>query len=256
MLVDRGVLCGYMCVCRYLAVCVDTDLPSTPCQQWLDANTPHTRSQAARTSSAGGGPSTGFSQPTTPALPPHRTSDGYLPEFMDRWTAVMRPQPPQPAAPPPPPPEPAAGGFWNWQHFLPHTPGPYMSPHGPIGTPSQRMGTYLPPHLRGMGHEGAYMQGVGGPAQQGYAGLDRAGEPKAPRIPFYELRIYSLDGPTFGQIVAARPIRAAQCLTSIQFSPTSQHLLVAYGRRHINLCSLLQHEGHLTPVHTALEVFR
>lgn len=47
----------------------------------------------------------------------------------------------------------------------------------------------------------------------------------------YEVRIYSLEaGAEFGSVVRARPVRAAHCLTSIQFSPTSQHLLLAYGR--------------------------
>lgn len=51
----------------------------------------------------------------------------------------------------------------------------------------------------------------------------------------YELRIYSLEEATFGSVLASRAIRAAHCLTSIQFSPTSEHLLLAYGRRHGSL---------------------
>ncbi|XP_020259919.1 uncharacterized protein LOC109836433 isoform X3 [Asparagus officinalis] len=51
----------------------------------------------------------------------------------------------------------------------------------------------------------------------------------------YELRIYSLEEATFGSILASRAIRAAHCLTSIQFAPTSEHLLLAYGRRHGSL---------------------
>jgi activator-of-BECN1-regulated-autophagy protein 1 len=68
--------------------------------------------------------------------------------------------------------------------------------------------------------------------------------------------VYSLDGPTFGQVLQARPIHAAHCLTSIQFSPTSTHLLLAYGRRHVSLCSLMVSEAQVTPVHTVLEVYR
>ncbi|WJX78214.1 hypothetical protein P8452_61460 [Trifolium repens] len=51
----------------------------------------------------------------------------------------------------------------------------------------------------------------------------------------YELRIYSLEEATFGLVLASRAIRAAHCLTSIQFSPTSEHILLAYGRRHGSL---------------------
>lgn len=47
----------------------------------------------------------------------------------------------------------------------------------------------------------------------------------------HQVRIYSLEaGPGFGAVLRARPVRAAHCLTSIQFSPTSEHLLLAYGR--------------------------
>ncbi|KAJ9510302.1 hypothetical protein QJQ45_015777 [Haematococcus lacustris] len=73
----------------------------------------------------------------------------------------------------------------------------------------------------------------------------------------YELRVYSVaSGPSFGQVVAARPLLAAHCLTSLQFSPTSEHLLLAYGRRHLSLCSLVLEAGGLTPVHTVMEVYR
>lgn len=50
--------------------------------------------------------------------------------------------------------------------------------------------------------------------------------------------MFSLSGESFGAVVGAKAIRAAHCLTSIQFSPTSQHLLLAYGR-----CA------HLTQLH-------
>ena len=46
----------------------------------------------------------------------------------------------------------------------------------------------------------------------------------------YEVRIYSISGSSFGEIVWAKRIRAAHCLTSLQFSPTSEHILLAYGR--------------------------
>ncbi|KAL8121996.1 hypothetical protein AgCh_018650 [Apium graveolens] len=73
----------------------------------------------------------------------------------------------------------------------------------------------------------------------------------------YELRIYSMEEATFGLVLASRAIRAAHCLTSIQFSPTSEHLLLAYGRRHSSLLKSVVIDGETTvPVYTILEVYR
>ncbi|CAO2198055.1 unnamed protein product [Urochloa humidicola] len=73
----------------------------------------------------------------------------------------------------------------------------------------------------------------------------------------YELRVFSLEEATFGDILASRAIRAAHCLTSIQFSPTSEHILLAYGRRHGSLLRSLVMEGdNGIPVYTILEVYR
>ena len=36
--------------------------------------------------------------------------------------------------------------------------------------------------------------------------------------------------PHFGEVLASRPIKAAHCLTAIQISPGSRHILLAYGR--------------------------
>ncbi|XP_035821212.1 uncharacterized protein [Zea mays] len=73
----------------------------------------------------------------------------------------------------------------------------------------------------------------------------------------YELRVYSLEEETFGDILASRAIRAAHCLTSIQFSPTSEHILLAYGRRHSSLLRSIVVEGENgIPVYTILEVYR
>ncbi|KAK8453392.1 hypothetical protein SEVIR_5G278100v4 [Setaria viridis] len=73
----------------------------------------------------------------------------------------------------------------------------------------------------------------------------------------YELRVYSLEEATFGDILASRAIRAAHCLTSIQFSPTSEHILLAYGRRHGSLLRSIVMEGdNGIPVYTILEVYR
>ncbi|PIN05723.1 WD40 repeat-containing protein [Handroanthus impetiginosus] len=73
----------------------------------------------------------------------------------------------------------------------------------------------------------------------------------------YELRIYSLEESTFGTVLASRAIRAAHCLTSIQFSPTSEHLLLAYGRRHSSLLKSVVIDGDTTvPIYTILEIYR
>ncbi|XP_077229920.1 uncharacterized protein LOC143862725 [Tasmannia lanceolata] len=73
----------------------------------------------------------------------------------------------------------------------------------------------------------------------------------------YELRIYSLEEATFGLVLASRAIRAAHCLTSIQFSPTSEHILLAYGRRHSSLLRSIVVDGDTTvPIYTILEVYR
>ncbi|XP_057424462.1 uncharacterized protein LOC130718039 isoform X3 [Lotus japonicus] len=73
----------------------------------------------------------------------------------------------------------------------------------------------------------------------------------------YELRIYSLEEETFGSVLVSRAIRAAHCLTSIQFSPTSEHILLAYGRRHGSLLKSIIIDGETTlPIYTVLEVYR
>ncbi|KAL5538878.1 hypothetical protein UlMin_043121 [Ulmus minor] len=73
----------------------------------------------------------------------------------------------------------------------------------------------------------------------------------------YELRIYSLEEATFGKVLVSRAIRAAHCLTSIQFSPTSEHILLAYGRRHVSLLKSIVLDGETTlPIYTVLEVYR
>mmetsp|Transcript_1199 Transcript_1199/g.3966 ORF Transcript_1199/g.3966 Transcript_1199/m.3966 type:complete len:415 (+) Transcript_1199:126-1370(+) len=87
------------------------------------------------------------------------------------------------------------------------------------------------------------------------AAADAEGRPVQQMV--YELRVYSLEDERFGEVLAARAVRAAHCLTSIQFSPTSDHLLLAYGRRHISLLRSLVHgSGSIIPVHTILEVYR
>ena len=73
----------------------------------------------------------------------------------------------------------------------------------------------------------------------------------------YELRVYSLEpGRSFGEVLSARAIRAAHCLTSVQFSPDGEHVLVAYGRRHASLLLLVADGGRCVAVHTVLETYR
>ncbi|KAF6159374.1 hypothetical protein GIB67_032145 [Kingdonia uniflora] len=73
----------------------------------------------------------------------------------------------------------------------------------------------------------------------------------------YEHRVYYLEEATFGSVLASRAIRAAHCLTSIQFSPTSEHILLAYGRRHSSLLRSIVIDGEtLVPIYTILEVYR
>ncbi|XP_076894779.1 uncharacterized protein LOC143547180 [Bidens hawaiensis] len=81
--------------------------------------------------------------------------------------------------------------------------------------------------------------------------------PLSARQVMYELRIYSLEEATFGSVLISRPIRAAHCLTSIQFSPTSEHILLAYGRRHSSLLKSIVINGDSSlSIYTVLEVYR
>ncbi|KAM7521766.1 hypothetical protein LguiA_011668 [Lonicera macranthoides] len=81
--------------------------------------------------------------------------------------------------------------------------------------------------------------------------------PFSARQVMYELRIYSLEEPTFGSVLISTAIRAAHCLTSIQFSPTSEHILLAYGRRHSSLLKSIVINGETSlPIYTVLEVYR
>ncbi|CDY32529.1 BnaA09g50670D [Brassica napus] len=73
----------------------------------------------------------------------------------------------------------------------------------------------------------------------------------------YELRVYSLEKETFGSVLVSRAIRAAHCLTSIQFSPNSEHVLLAYGRRHGSLLKSIVSDGETTShFFTVLEIYR
>ncbi|XP_076944564.1 uncharacterized protein LOC143615282 [Bidens hawaiensis] len=81
--------------------------------------------------------------------------------------------------------------------------------------------------------------------------------PISARQVMYELSIYSLEEATFGSVLISRPVRAAHCLTSIQFSPTSDHILLAYGRRHSSLLKSIVINGDSSlSIYTVLEVYR
>ena len=45
-----------------------------------------------------------------------------------------------------------------------------------------------------------------------------------------QVQVLGLEGPDCGQVLATAPVPAPHCLTSIQFSPSSRLLLLAYGR--------------------------
>ncbi|KAJ6825073.1 uncharacterized protein M6B38_378410 [Iris pallida] len=104
----------------------------------------------------------------------------------------------------------------------------------------------------------------GDPGLQSQMHLDATGAATSPtrhpcsaRQVMYELRVYSLEEATFGSVLASRAIRAAHCLTSIQFSPTSEHILLAYGRRHSSLLRSIVIDGETAiPIYTILEVYR
>ncbi|XVF32299.1 hypothetical protein REPUB_Repub17cG0070200 [Reevesia pubescens] len=93
--------------------------------------------------------------------------------------------------------------------------------------------------------------------QEGGAATSPTRHPISAHQVVYELRIYSLEKATFGSVLVSRAIRAAHCLTSIQFSPTSEHILLAYGRRHGSLLTSIVIDGKTTsPIYTVLEVYR
>ncbi|CAH8358124.1 unnamed protein product [Eruca vesicaria subsp. sativa] len=73
----------------------------------------------------------------------------------------------------------------------------------------------------------------------------------------YELRVYSLQKESFASVLVSREIRAAHCLTSIQFSPTSEHILLSYGRHHSSLLNSIVSDGATTSqFFTVLEIYR
>lgn len=73
----------------------------------------------------------------------------------------------------------------------------------------------------------------------------------------FEVRIFSLDGDSLGETHKSFRIRAAHCLTSVQFSPCGKHVLLAYGKKHSSLLRslIVAEEGALIPLHTILEIF-
>ncbi|KAL9158681.1 hypothetical protein ABFS82_08G085200 [Erythranthe guttata] len=80
-------------------------------------------------------------------------------------------------------------------------------------------------------------------------------DPRPQRV-IYELRIYSLEKNTFGLVLESGAIRDAHCLTSIQFSPTSHHMVLAYGAQHgpVRRNYVIDGDERVT-VHTILEIY-
>lgn len=73
----------------------------------------------------------------------------------------------------------------------------------------------------------------------------------------YELKVISLESETFGDVIRSRPISAGHCLTSVQFSPGSDMILLSYGRKHHSLVRELVSRGQtVAKIHTLLEVYR
>lgn len=84
--------------------------------------------------------------------------------------------------------------------------------------------------------------------------LDR----RTPGLPafVYELRVISLEKQTFGEVLRSRAISAGHCLTSVQFSPGSDMILLSYGRKHASLLRCLELNGTtVAQIHTLLELY-
>lgn len=256
----RTVLCSEMGAhfsrCgRYLAVAVQADTPSEACEAWLQR-------QAAAAAASAPAPSTHQQCPPSPHMPdaPHRhmappspapshgtTADDL--QFQMELESGMVGGVPTPT--------PGAHTRTFMRQAISAAFGHSTGASSGATTSSLHMSRWGVPAAQAAAGTGAGRpnQAASGSSSSGIGAAASASTASA-RGPLFELRVYSLEGPTFGQILHARPIRAAHCLTSIQFSPTSDHLLVAYGRRHLTLCSLLLDGGYLTPVHTVLEVYR
>ena len=71
----------------------------------------------------------------------------------------------------------------------------------------------------------------------------------------YELQVFSLVASNFGQVIASRPVMCANNLTSVQFSPCSEHILIAYGRKNDRLKALAAPEDEQGD-HLILEIYR
>eukprot|EP01025_Chloroclados_australasicus_P033560 TRINITY_DN3426_c0_g1_i1.p1 TRINITY_DN3426_c0_g1~~TRINITY_DN3426_c0_g1_i1.p1 ORF type:complete len:700 (-),score=69.59 TRINITY_DN3426_c0_g1_i1:4159-6258(-) len=71
----------------------------------------------------------------------------------------------------------------------------------------------------------------------------------------YELRVYSIESRA---LLWRRAVRVGMCLTSVQWSPSSDYLLVAYGRKHIALLreSVDRSDGSVSTTHTIMEIYK
>ncbi|CAD7696597.1 unnamed protein product [Ostreobium quekettii] len=73
----------------------------------------------------------------------------------------------------------------------------------------------------------------------------------------YELKLFSLERSTMGQVIRSRPVSAGHCLTSIQFSPDCSLVLLSYGKKHESLVRDLVARGQaIGKIRTLLEVYR
>jgi len=89
---------------------------------------------------------------------------------------------------------------------------------------------------------------------EAFPSLDR----RVPGLPafLYELRVISLEKQNFGQVLRSRAISAGHCLTSVQFSPGSDMILLSYGRKHASLLRCLELNGAtVAQIHTLLELY-
>ena len=72
----------------------------------------------------------------------------------------------------------------------------------------------------------------------------------------YELRVISLEKQNFGEILRSRQISAGHCLTSVQFSPGSDMILLSYGKKHASLLRSVEMNGAtVAQIHTLLELY-
>lgn len=244
--VPRAVLCSEMGAVfspcgRYLALCVAVDEPSEAGRVWL-AEHIRLNQQRMAVAEAIRDSATGRYGPGTAATSTSATATAS--SSSPWWANTTPPSEQQPSVGPSsssePPSTPVAWSF---------TPTEFRETEYGFTVAMAETWEVFP-------HDVPWLEFPRGtPMEAVHKAVTKAREAAHLNKPLYELRIYSLDGRSFGQVLQARLIRAAHCLTSVQFSPTSEHLLVAYGRRFISLCNLIAEGRSLVPAHTIVEVY-